>query len=246
MKNEKLLSAIGQIDDNLIHGAVNDAPKKKRSIWVKWGAMAACLCLVISGAVLWNNNSNPSGSITEQGSGPIQGGDVVPEGVDPIVASVAVIPAGVSLLDVADATSVSISEEDARNVEDLGAYLPNVLPDWCHYGVASYYETTMKDGTRYHMIRVTYEYKAGSVSAPVDESEQTPSETIGNSAFLWMVLGHRPDTDLPIYQSEEVTALLLDEINGGVFYIEYDGIYVGISQLEISTEDLLVVIGSIG
>lgn len=46
MKNERLLDAIGNIDDNLVHNAVNDNFKKKKPVWVKWGAVAACLVLV--------------------------------------------------------------------------------------------------------------------------------------------------------------------------------------------------------
>ena len=51
MKNEKMLHAIGQIDDELIYGAVNDvkAKQKKKHSWRKWAAMAACLCLVVAG-----------------------------------------------------------------------------------------------------------------------------------------------------------------------------------------------------
>lgn len=53
MKNEKLLKAIGKIDDNLIYNTVNNAPKKKRPVWMKLSAMAACLCLVAAlGVVL--------------------------------------------------------------------------------------------------------------------------------------------------------------------------------------------------
>ncbi len=56
MKNEKLLGAIGKINDNLIHGAVNDAPKKKKPVWVKWGAMAACFAVVaVLGAGLFQS-----------------------------------------------------------------------------------------------------------------------------------------------------------------------------------------------
>lgn len=47
MKNEKLLDAIGSIDDNLVHNAVHDNFKKKKPVWVKWGAIAACLCLIV-------------------------------------------------------------------------------------------------------------------------------------------------------------------------------------------------------
>ena len=32
MKSEKLLDAIGKIDDNLIHNAVHDTPKKKKVV----------------------------------------------------------------------------------------------------------------------------------------------------------------------------------------------------------------------
>lgn len=48
MKNEKLLQAIGKIDDDLVYGAVNHTNvKKKKHTWAKWGAMAACLCLAV-------------------------------------------------------------------------------------------------------------------------------------------------------------------------------------------------------
>lgn len=57
MKNEKMLHAIGQIDDELIHGAVNDvkAGQKKKHSWCRWAAMAACLCLVVAGAFVVPN-----------------------------------------------------------------------------------------------------------------------------------------------------------------------------------------------
>lgn len=47
MKNEILLDAIGNIDDTLIHDAISDTPKRKASVWVKIGAMAACLAVVV-------------------------------------------------------------------------------------------------------------------------------------------------------------------------------------------------------
>lgn len=250
MKNEKLLNAIGKIDDDLISGAIDDPKAKKKNTWVKWGAAAACLCLIIAGAALWSNRPGSpelSGHLVE-GGGADTGGTplldgVWPEGVDPVMASVAIIPAEENLSDVANATLISIDEMTAKNIEPLGAYLPDALPEGYRYGPAGYYETTMKDGTRYHMIRVTYEDGQAAVPAPVPENAQTASETTGNSAFLWMVWGHRPDTDLPVYQPDEVTAQLLEHTNT-VFYIDYGGIYVGISKMGIRTEELLDVIHS--
>ena len=50
MTNEKLYEAIGDISDNKIKEA-KQVRKTKQPIWLKWGAMAACLCLVVSLAI---------------------------------------------------------------------------------------------------------------------------------------------------------------------------------------------------
>lgn len=46
MKNEKLIHAIGKIDDDLIYHAVNDVKVRKKSVWLRWAAAAACLCII--------------------------------------------------------------------------------------------------------------------------------------------------------------------------------------------------------
>lgn len=58
MKTEKLLNAIGKIDDNLIYGAVNDAKTKKKNIWIKWSAAAAFLAFVIFSVTQFIPKSN--------------------------------------------------------------------------------------------------------------------------------------------------------------------------------------------
>lgn len=248
MKGKDLISGMNFVDDRFVNEAETETvvkAKKTAKMQKYWGAVAACLCLVVMGATVFINNPGLSDNGTEHGNGISQGG-VVQEGVDPVIANVAVIPAEESLSNVAHATSVSINEEDAKNIENLGDYLPDILPNGCRYGTAGYYETTMKDGTRYHMIRVTYENGETSVSASVSENAEIASATTGSSAFVWMIWGHCPDTDnVPIYQPEEVTPQLLEQMNGGTFYVDYDSVYVGISQLEISTEELTTVINSI-
>ena len=47
MKKNKL-DAIGFIDDQLVEKADEYTGVKKKNTWVKWGAMAACLCLVVA------------------------------------------------------------------------------------------------------------------------------------------------------------------------------------------------------
>ncbi len=67
MKNERLVHAIGKIKDDLIYNAVNDVKHRKKGGWFKWGAVAACLCIVV-GAVIAAvmQSSRSGGTIQEQ------------------------------------------------------------------------------------------------------------------------------------------------------------------------------------
>ena len=48
MKKEELFNIIGEVDEQKVAAAGMAMNKKKsRPVWVKWGAMAACLCLVV-------------------------------------------------------------------------------------------------------------------------------------------------------------------------------------------------------
>ena len=50
MTNENILDAIGGINEKAVQDAkAYKRPKSKR--WFRWGAMAACLCLVIGIAI---------------------------------------------------------------------------------------------------------------------------------------------------------------------------------------------------
>lgn len=51
MKAPRITEAMGQIDDALVTEAVDYCPKKQKTpIWVKWTAVAACLCLCVVSA----------------------------------------------------------------------------------------------------------------------------------------------------------------------------------------------------
>lgn len=49
MKNERLLNVIGEIDERHIIEAVPAKRKNRRTVWMKFAATAACLCLVLTG-----------------------------------------------------------------------------------------------------------------------------------------------------------------------------------------------------
>ena len=50
MSTDRFTAAMGYIDDDLVSGAVEYKRTKKKTSWLKWGAIAACLCLVVVGA----------------------------------------------------------------------------------------------------------------------------------------------------------------------------------------------------
>ena len=63
MKKEKLYETIGDINENYVNEAHMTA-KKSRPGWLKWGAMAACLALVVMVATvamptIFDNNDTP-------------------------------------------------------------------------------------------------------------------------------------------------------------------------------------------
>ena len=61
MKSKRILDALGQVDENYIEEAAPDSTQKvKKHRWAKWGALAACLCLVLCGAFLFVNRDAPS------------------------------------------------------------------------------------------------------------------------------------------------------------------------------------------
>ena len=51
MTSENLYEAIGDISDKKIKEA-KQVRKSKQPSWIKWGAMVACLCLVVVGSTI--------------------------------------------------------------------------------------------------------------------------------------------------------------------------------------------------
>ena len=52
MRGSEFLDKMELIDPAYVEAA-DTKPKKKKKVWVKWGAMAACLSLIIVGAMIW-------------------------------------------------------------------------------------------------------------------------------------------------------------------------------------------------
>ena len=118
----------------------------------------------------------------------------------------AVYPATESIEDVANATVESIAEADAYGFDTLGEYLPASLPDGYHFGKADLYETTMKDGTVYYMLRVQYTTGYGTPQGSSGEEVAPDPNTLDNS-FVVFVMNYKPEVKREIINVEKVKVL---------------------------------------
>ena len=215
MNLDQLLDAMGGIDSRYVEEALRyERPANKRT-WPRWAALAACLCLVIGIA---------AGRGLRQAGGGAPGG-AWPEGVDPVIASIAVLPAGERLTDVADATLDFITPEETA-AHPLSAYLPDPVPHG--YGIKNtgLYRTTMQDGTVHTLLRVTYQ-AAGAEHG---------------GEFVIFVMDYLPDTDRRIYDPDQITdSGQLDR----TVHLRYGEVYVGVSNGSAEAEDVLAALRTI-
>lgn len=211
MKVEDFCEILGDIDESYVEQAKTDR-KAKRSGWMKWGAMAACLCLIAAGAAVVFQLDFLH---IDTGSG--ENG----------LYSVSVFPATERPEDVASAEVVSLTESEALN-SALAAHLPQQLPEGFHYGRGSIYHTVMKDGTQYNMLRI--EYLTGTIPEQKltdDGGAVAPDLEVMGEYFTVCVMNFEPKTHASIYpSSEEVTGSILEET--GAAYLQSGDCYVGV------------------
>ena len=76
MNTPKMVDAMNHIDDDLVSAAITYTKVKKRQ-WVKWVSLAACLCVLLLGTVVWKNIDS-----TQPSTRPPQGGGTLPGDTD--------------------------------------------------------------------------------------------------------------------------------------------------------------------
>ena len=73
MKTPKMVDAMSYIDDDLVSDAITYKKAKKRQ-WVKWVSLAACLCVLLLGTVVWKNmDSTQPSTRPPKGGGTLRG-----------------------------------------------------------------------------------------------------------------------------------------------------------------------------
>lgn len=241
MKKETMFAVIGEVDESKVADAFVIASYKKKTLpsWIKWGAAAACLCLAV-GVVSFSDIHK-----TSPGSGvPDAGGNLL-DGIDPVIRSISVFPATEVIENVENATIESMTETEAYSMNGLGEYLPTQLPEGYSFESATLYETTMKNGSKYHMLRTTYS-KIGESSLQNGSGEVAGNPQFFADNFVVFVMDYKPDTQKKLYPVSDVIEALLEEIEGQVIHISYGDIYVGISDMDLPVRDIMNVINSIG
>ena len=241
MRAEIFCEVFSGINQDYIREAREPVPAKKRR-WPKFAA-AACLCLVVGGAALALLPGSPLHQAA--GNGGLPNG-MSPEGVDPVTASLAVYPAAEDVRDVAAATYEEIDESAAYAWEGLGEHLPTWLPEGFSFHYAALYETTMKDGTQYHLLRAFYtdgEVVPGILDG--DTGEVMPDRL--SDALAVFVMDYEPDTKKTIHRREDLPAFLKQEWDGSTFHFTCGDVYIGVTVNSggLSTEDILSIVNSI-
>lgn len=238
------LDCIGFVDDGLIEKAEKYAGVTRKNTWVKWGAVAACFCLVAVGAATIMPKF-----IREAGTGMDGGNQSVAGGVGAgITYSVAVLPEDKSIDDVQSAYCNEIDEAAAHKEAGLSDYLPLRLPEGYHFGQASIYVTTMNDGTIYKKLLVTYRKGEAPGALPNEEGAGVAQSTddLGEE-FRINIFSFRPVASAEVYAVEEIKRELANgAFDSGYFYVQYGDHYVGIEPLSLSAGEILRMIDSIG
>ena len=103
--------AMDYIDDDLVTGAIDYKRTKKKPAWLKWGAMAACLCLVVGLAIPMLNNDYSD-------ENPHSGLQSVENPVYEVVEYT--VPASYEPADLYISTTTDLAEYDAHMAERYG------------------------------------------------------------------------------------------------------------------------------
>lgn len=258
-KTKKFSDAMGTIDSRYIEDAAEYSVKKTSTHLLWTATAAACLCVAtVAGVIAMTVGERGGNDAGETGRNAVLygtekvdggGGNDAPErpaGVDgevDVMKSIAVYPGYESFDNVAGATLDEISEDGAY-AHALGKYLPDELPDGYMFEKASIYETEMKDGTKYHMLRVCYAMEDEQMqTVPSTEEYEAAAPVCGE--FVVFVMDYEPKSDR-IYSPDELDETLCERLDGGTFIINVSGdAYVGISPYSLDHDDAAALVRSV-
>lgn len=260
MTRNDLFEAMNGLEDRDLLAA--GQYKKRRFLWAGTVAAAACLCLALG---LWQPWAQPEYGEPEPeywiptpepwpipgkepAEGPIPGG-TLPDGMDPMTASIVVLPVDRTLPEV-DPNHVSLldpTEEETYQQEGLSHALPSVLPEGYSFHDSDLYITTMKDGTRYRMLRVLYQKGEPRIagSAVIGSNGGSTPAYYPADSFAVAVTDFEPNTEKTIYSPDQITESFLKKNGGSTFHIVLEDCWVMISPTSLTNDEVLALVAEI-
>ena len=201
--------------------------------------IAACFALAVTGTAYLGarnhwfgtrgsaDSNTPAGGVNEAGC-----------------YAVACFPADRSEEEVAKSNVRAVTAEDAANIAGLCDYLPASLPDGYEWETAGLYETEMKDGTVYRMLKITYSNAPGAYTEKDGSAVLTSGDLGGN--FFFSVSDFQPGVHETIPADSVSASALSDKWEDGVFCIGYGDYCVTLEPTSLSQAETLSLIQSIG
>ena len=237
--DERMLLAILKRNQRMYEIKKNRHQEKKTVLAAAFVLLIAVAAGIIGYKTNWlGSNTAPNNGdagFGEDIDGTILPGGSLPEGMDPIVASLAVFPEGETLVEVADARLDSLSQKEAYDTEISGKHLPEFVPDGYEFRHAGLYTTTMKNGMIYYMLSVSY----SSGESVHDDSSEDVVDTLDYSVSMW---SFTPKTESEVFS---INALPDDLSGKGLIYVLYDDVYIGIDAGDLSHNQIVSVLNSI-
>ena len=207
---------------------------KKRLIMAVW-VVAFCLCFIAAAIIIPAIYNYKNYRKYTLGTGTY---------------SIAVYPPHEKEENVRSATLDKITEEEARSMKVFVDYLP---PKWMQeyrFKSAMLYHTTMKNGAEYYLLRITYadENYVDTEPVYVDGGQLALKPALGK-LFTVDFFNYEPRSDSAkeyMYNAEEITAEVLNELDGRRFFVFFGDVYIGMSQGDLSAAGVLALIQEIG
>ena len=159
--------------------------------------------------------------------------------------SVACFPAERVIEDVASATCTAVSEEEIKDINGLCDYVPSEIPASYHLEAAGFYETIMKDGTKYRMLKITYRSCKDSVSVDKENNLATFDPSNETHDFCVSVCDFQPDVSDTFNAENLNEESIVKALTKDIFCIKYEDYYVAIEPISLSSDETVLLIKSI-
>lgn len=135
MNRKDLYSGFNEVDDDILERSETASRSKKKPVWLKWGALAACLCLVVAVAIptIFYQPAESPNDTMDPGDGP---SSLVVNGISYLISSY------LAVTDELPDGFVQAGEADVGGFEDCPYFANPDVPEWVYL-----YQEVLTDGT---------------------------------------------------------------------------------------------------